>query len=210
MRFAVITVLLLGGVFVQTSQSADGSGIEELTRLMQGEFRGVVSSADDPEGSLMIDRRVQVQVPALGQPVIYWQINSGAELALYRQRLLTFHQDPEGQVIYQRTWSFVDAEAWLEAGDKPSLLRTLDVGDVVPSLPESCRMSWRIEPGGWRGYLDPGDCRIWSERHQEYRHIEGESRLNEGGLSQAERGYDEEGRQLFGTPAGALHSLERQ
>jgi len=200
-----LLVLPLGAAPARAQAETD---VASLTALLEGRFR-TVHDTHHPDAPQLTDRRQRVEVPALGGQVFYWQLNSGPDQAIYRQRLLQFVAEPETGFIRQRTWSFVAPERFADRFDDAALFAAIAEGDLVSDLPEGCDPRWRPAGDRWYGYVDPSRCVIFSARHQEQRHIEAEVELSQDGLRQAERGFAPDGRQLFGTPPGELLSLER-
>jgi hypothetical protein len=182
--------------------------VAALTALLEGRYR-TVHDAHRPDAPQLTDQRQRVEVPALGGHVFYWQLNSGPEQAIYRQRLLQFVAEPDTGYIRQRTWSFVSPERFADRFHDAGLFAAITAADLASDLPEGCDPRWRPAGDRWYGYVDPSRCVIFSERHQEQRHIEAEVELSQEGLRQAERGFAADGGQLFGTPPGELLSLER-
>jgi glucose/arabinose dehydrogenase len=202
-----MSLYMLGVVSGATPVAADERA-EALVAMLEGVYRTVHDehSADAPQ---LTDRRVRVQAPALGSHVLYWQLNSGPEQRVYRQRLLIIEPDADSGLLRQRTVSFVEPARFANQFDQQALFAALTEHDVVSELDAACMPLWRETPAGWRAWLDPARCRIFSSRHQDYRHIEAEVELEPARMRQTERGFDSEGRQLFGTPPGEMLVLER-
>lgn len=158
----------------------------------------------------MRDVRLRVDAPEISPYVIYWEVRTGTDQKIYRQRLLTYSMDATTGDIMQQTWMLNDNAEWPDKIDK-TIFATLTKDDINSQLGKLCVNKWKKVSQGWRSYLDPESCRIWSERRQKFRRIEGESLLTEDSLGQAERGYSDVGMvQEFGTPQGELHKLKRQ
>jgi hypothetical protein len=181
---------------------------DALVAMLEGTYR-TVHDEHSPDNPQLTDRRHRVAVPALGTHVLYWQLNSGPEQRVYRQRLLIIEPDEDSGLLRQRTVSFREPARFAGQFDNAALFATLTGDDVVSELNPDCVPLWSETPDGWRSYLDPARCRIFSSRHQDYRHIEAEVELEASGMRQTERGFDGEGRQLFGTAPGDMLVLER-
>ncbi|MCC5861461.1 MAG: hypothetical protein JJT93_06075 [Gammaproteobacteria bacterium] len=181
---------------------------DALVAMLEGVYR-TVHDTHSPDSPQLVDRRHRVLAPALGEHVLYWQLNSGPEQRIYRQRLLVIEPDAASGLLRQRTMSFRAPARFADRFDDAALFAALTEEDVVNELPPDCLPLWRETRRGWRSYLDPARCRIFSSRHQDYRHIEAEVDLGPQSLGQAERGFDGQGRQLFGTPPGEMLLLER-
>ncbi len=182
---------------------------QALLELLQGRYQSAAVLEPDRPGPQLTDHRIRVDSPALGEAVVYWQLNSGPEQHIYRQRLLIFAMDSDSGKIIQQTWSLAEPMRFDANEDQAALFATLDQADLIRELPESCDPVWQAHPDGWYAHTDPERCRIFSERHQDWRHIEAEVLLSAAGLQQAERGFDGQGRQLFGSPPGELFRLYR-
>ncbi len=175
--------------------------LEALAEMMDGTFE---TSLPEP----FRDRRQRIEAPRLGQAVFYLQLNQGAELDLYRQRVLVLTPTPEGDAVVQRAYRLIEPELWVDAG--PGQFTDLAPDQVHHAMEPGCEMTWRRVPTGFQGYTDPEQCRIISSRTGKPRRIESENRLMRDALWLAERGFDPQGQQLFGTEPGDFYRLERR
>ena len=193
-----------GGLFAD----AVADPAAELAELLAGTFKSeaMISGGD---GTWLTDYRIRVDNPELGETVLYWQIDTGPEQRSYRQRLLVMEIDEDSGRVRQHTWSLRHPERFTGQFDNLALFGKLTRADLFRELPETCDPMWQPIAGGWRGYTDPERCRIFSERHQDWRYIEAEVELGQSGLRSTERGFDGEGRQLFGTEPGVFIELRR-
>jgi len=183
--------------------------VDDMLAMMEGTYQSDPAAPADAELPDLLDRRVRVAVPALGGQVVYWQLNSGPGREVYRQRLLAFAAASDGDRVIQTTWSLRDPEKFVDAFDAPGLFADLTENDVEPSLPDGCDQVWRRKGDGWYGRVDPDTCRVWSERRQQWRRIGAEAMVLPDAYLQAERGFDDEGTQLFGTKPGEMYRLMR-
>jgi hypothetical protein len=182
--------------------------IRDMLNMMQGTYQSDPTEEPDEELPDLLDRRVVVSAPALGRHVVYWQLNSGPERKVYRQRILTFAAGDDGQIV-QTTWSLRDPEAFVDAFASPERFAPLTSDNVEASLPDGCDQVWRRSEDGWYAEVDPDTCRVWSERRQMWRRIGAEARVAPDAYFQAERGFDDDGNQVFGTKPGELYRLNR-
>lgn len=189
-------------------EDAGADPLAQLTGLLTGHYRSE-AALTGAEGLWLSDYRVRVQNSALGEFVLYWQIDTGPEQDAYRQRLLVMEIDQDSGLVRQRTWSLREPERFLGQFDRPQLFSDLTADDLFSELPEDCDPLWQPISNGWRGYTDPERCRIFSERHQDWRFIEAEVEVTEEGLRSTERGFDGAGNQLFGTEPGVFIHLRR-
>lgn len=174
--------------------------INRLDRLMQGSFNS--TNLESP----FTDTRIRVEAPDLGEYVYYYQVNDGPELEVYRQRVLALSVDNEG-VISQVALSLAEPEKYANASAEA--FAGINAESFVPGLPDGCEQIWTETENGFRGYVDPTKCVVISSRTGKPRGIEAESILTADTLLLAERGYDENGKQLFGTERGKYLTLKR-
>ncbi len=180
-----------------------------LVLMLDGEYRTAEPEKRGPEEPLLCDRRVRVKAPQIGEYVVYMQINRGEEKRLYRQVLMVFDESPDGG-ISQSSWRINDAARFADQFDNDGLFAALTKDDVKPVMAEEgCVQLWRRMDDGWYGYTNPDTCRIWSERRQTFRRIESETTILPDGLLRAERGFDDDGNQAFGTKPGETFRLAR-
>ncbi|MBT8440848.1 MAG: chromophore lyase CpcT/CpeT [Gammaproteobacteria bacterium] len=183
-------------------------GVRAMLAMMVGTYRSDPSAEPDAELPDLLDRRMRIEAPALGRHLIYWQLNSGPERKVYRQRILTFTAGDDGEIV-QATWSLREPEKFVDAFESPARFAQLTADDVEASLPDGCDQIWRRSQDGWYGSVSPDTCRVWSERRQMWRRIGAEARIAPGAYFQAERGFDDDGNQVFGTKPGELYRLDR-
>ena len=202
--FAIVLVYVPGGLYADAS--ADPAAV--LAELLAGRYQSE-AMIDGSDGPWLTDYRVRVNNPELGETVMYWQIDTGPEQRTYRQRLLVMELDEESGHVRQHTWSLHEPERFAGQVDNRELFGKLTWADLFRELPAVCDPLWQPIADGWRGYTDPERCRIFSERHQDWRYIEAEVELSESGLRSTERGFDGAGNQLFGTDPGVFIELRR-
>ena len=184
-----------------TTTAVAESTIDKLGAMLEGTFEST-----DPDNSF-IDRRTRVAAPELGDHVFYYQLNDGPDLEVYRQRILVLNDDAEDGAIRQSAWTLNDPEPFVDATRDDFAELTLE--QVTATMPEGCEQVWTATDDGFRGYVDPQRCTIISSRTGKPRKIEAESVLTKDALQLAERGFDENDEQLFGTPPGELMTLRR-
>lgn len=203
-RLVVILLLFFSVPVVAFGQDE----MDGFLQLMNGEFRSDPTTLKEGESALL-DRRVSVDAPLLGNNAVYLQVNTGAEETLYRQRLIVFHFDTASGTVQQQTWTFKEPEKYVNGFDTPEIFFSIGPDELELTLPEGCAQVWTHSGNEWIGVVNPERCRMWSERRQTWRRIGAESRLQADGLLQAERGFDDEGQQVFGTSPGEFHTLVR-
>lgn len=214
-------VAALGSVALLTGCNyfSDGKGAgfdadlpENLAEAMTGRF----ASDPDAEGNRVEDFRVPVHNMGPGE-WIYFQRNQGpasrTERRAYRQRVLQLVPAPGGGVS-QITWSLKAPELFAAAPRHPGVLKALDKKALKLTMEAGCEQRWLFDAGAgeggtWRGQVDPAECTIYSQRRQKRIGIGSETRLSADGLLEAERGFDLNGNQLWGTPSGAFTEMKR-
>jgi len=186
---------------VRSVASADA-----LAEMMMGTFK---TAPDDPDNTIR-DRRVRITSPDFDGVWLYYQLNTGDEWAVYRQRVVELSEGPDGGVI-QKTFRLKDPTLYVDAWSDPDLLVEMGADNIEPFFESGCEQVWMQESAdAWRGYVDPETCKIFSERRQANISIEAEARLDGETYRQTERGFDEDGNKLFGTKPGEFIVLYRQ
>ncbi len=185
--------------------------IDELASMMQGRFetRAVAQPTGDLTDQRMIDSRQRIKLPELGEHVFYLQLNTGEELSLYRQRILTLQAGPQPQTIEQRAYTIANPQRFEDALPNDNRFATLEITDLKPMFRTGCAQIWKRTRTGFRGYVNPKTCRIMSSRTGKPRRIEAETVLTPTEIRLVERGYSDGMKQLFGTPQGSSTVLYR-
>ena len=187
--------------------SSSTSRLESFASLMEGAY---ATAPDDPENNFT-DRRVRITSPSLEGVWLYYQLNTGAERKLYRQRVISLTLASDGESIIQKTYGLQDADNYINAWEKPNLLRAMTRNDISLYFDEGCEQVWReVAAQSWQGYVDPENCKIFSERRQAEISIEAEARLTSTNYYQTERGFDADGNKIFGSEPGGFIKLFRQ
>jgi hypothetical protein len=180
---------------------------------MQGDFHNLrqyrAQGTDEGDFSHLGLQRRLVRVPALGEHVIYAQINRRADPDdVYRQFLQVFSVDDNGE-IQSRILRFVDAEKHLDILAHPETFDTLSAEEFRPALAEGCEPHWRIEDNAYRVSIDRSDCIIVSQRDGKPRHIQSTEFVEANRIRNEESGYLPDGAQIFGLPDGVYYEYLR-
>lgn len=199
MRFPKLLMTGTIAALFSTNIHADNV-LDRLDEMMQGKFEAV-----DPERPFT-DKRIRINAPELGEYVYYYQINSGPEMKVYRQRILIVRLNDAG-LPSQVALNLVAADEYADAA--ADAFSGFGDADVEPFLPEGCEQVWTPNDDGFKGYVDPATCIILSSRTGKPRGIEAEMILSAERMLSAERGFDENGEQLFGTEPGEYLELKR-
>ncbi|MEM8987530.1 MAG: chromophore lyase CpcT/CpeT [Pseudomonadota bacterium] len=186
--------------------AAPQADIAAFAALMADTFE---TAPDDPKNNFR-DRRFAITAPELEGTWLYYQLNTGPQKQLYRQRVIQLSLTADGEGVLQSTYALKGPEKYVDAWQTPGVLEALTPEDIDPYFDKGCGQVWRPDGSGWRGYVDPATCRVFSERRQSYISIEAEAWLDDRNYWQAERGFDANGNQLFGTEPGEFIELFRQ
>jgi len=170
-----------------------GESLEAFAALMDRDF---ATPADDTE-NIIVDGRLRLDnFPAPGI-WLYTQLNTGANKKLYRQRLNQFTLSSDGKAIIHRAYVL-----------KQALFDRLAADDYNAFMAAGCEQRWTQRQGGeWYGRVNPKSCRIFSKRRNKHIHIGAEVTISQHRYQTAERGYDEQLRQIWGTKPGEYITL---
>lgn len=175
---------------------------EALAADMAGTFETAIGTDE-----AMRDRRFRLTPLGDGE-WLYYQVNHKADLSVYRQRVLQLEPLADGRVR-QSAWTVKEAEAHVDLWRNADAVAALDLDDLSTGLEEGCAQIWERIDTGWTGTVDPATCIITSKRRGTEIRIGADSKLTETTLELAERGFNLEGEQMWGTEPGSYHSLAR-
>lgn len=192
-----------GQLSLQEKSSPD---IEAFAKLMTGEFE---TAPDDPDNSIR-DRRMRLNSPDLNGIWLYYQLNTGEEKKVYRQRVISLTVGRDHETIIQKTYGLIEPETYVDLWENPKLSMSISPQDIEEYFESGCEQRWKPSGDGWKGYVDPSTCKIFSERRQADISIQAEAQLSQDTYRQTERGFDADGAQLFGTEPGEFITLYRQ
>ncbi len=206
MRISFISLLL--GVFalIPVSVRADQSPLKELTQLLVGDY---FSAADGgvKEGRPIYMRVRSIQSPLPDKVALYAEMrHDGPDGELYRQRVYLFNVDSTAPIIMQAL-TFDDLAAAASLVNDPTVWVRQNLV-TKPALVEGCDTRWVREGEGFVGSVDPGTCIITGKRGDR-RRIESKTRITGKSVGQLERGYDIDGKLLFGNADGELYIWPR-
>ncbi len=202
--FLWIWVLVIGASACSQQPTSPVSAEIALANLLTGKFVYAPGSDD-----AFTDQRLRI--PPLGPGEwLYLQINTGSENKIYRQRVLQFVYEPSSDTVLQRAYALRDPQAFVDVSAANGLPQSKDLEEA---LEDGCDMVWTREPQHsewlWRGLVDPGRCKIFSERRQTEIAIGADALVDSERLWQAERGFDLAGQQLFGSAPDEYLRLSR-
>ena len=204
MRMPITLLLLLPVV-----AGAQSTLLDEIASAMEGRYDthapGIETTVAPTDR--LVDSRQRVDAPSLGAAVFYLQLNTGEDLKLYRQRILVLAETDAG--VVQTAFTLREPEKYVDARSGDRVLSNVTVDDIEPMFETGCGQHWEPREQGYYGHTDPKTCRIISSRTGKPRRIEGETLLDGNRLELAERGFDDEMNQLFGSPIGERTTLYR-
>lgn len=196
-----------------SSPSVPNGSLAQLLEWVRGDFDNRKQYASQKPGNnnfshLGLQRRL-VSMPALGDYVIYAQINRRADPAdVYRQFLLVFSQDEFGR-IQSAVLRFIEATQYLDILARPDTFETLAPEDFRPALTPGCEPHWRVEGAAYVSRIDPKRCVITSSRDGKPRHIQSTEYVEANLIRNEESGYLPDGTQLFGLPEDVYYLYQR-
>ncbi len=210
-RRILVTVLCGAGLNLQPASAADQAMLDSLADLMAGRFdnQAAISAGEVQEDDFLSDWRQRIDAPGLGDTVFYLQLNDGADRGLYRQRILVLSIDSATDSIKQVAYTLKSAEQFIDAMSTSDVFRDLGPDDVERMFDDGCAQHWTRTQNGFSGHVDPATCRIISSRTGKPRRIEALTVITATTLDLAERGFDDDGNQLFGSAEGETTRLTR-
>lgn len=199
-------LLMLVAVYELVLAASPEQKLERLAMAMTGYWDSHLGPTQLPLERRFSDRRVRINAPALGKYVFYQQLNQRESLELYRQRILVLETGTQGQLV-QRSYALANPHQYVDGA--PSNFNHLQAGDLKPPVADGCETYWQETANGFTGRVDPGRCIVMSLRTGRPRGIESINILQGDTLQLVERGFDEQGQQVFGTPKGETLTLFR-
>ncbi len=202
---ATLDVDFAAGLF--TVASADSRDLTALTRALQGSYLmdPQIAAADNGVPSAT-NHFATLNAPAVGEHVVYWQIDIDKKAPPYRQVIMVFRE--ENGTIRQKNYSLIDAAKYVDGHRQPEIFRHITMADLRETLPAGCDFYWRNETA-WHGAVNTETCKIWSESRQTWRFVGTEIVTGKDAMLYVERGFDENNQPLFGPPAGEYYRLNR-
>lgn len=183
-----------------------GGELRELSRLLVGDY---FSAAD---GGVREGRPIYLRIRPIDSPLphtfaLFAEMrHDGPDGELYRQRAYVFDTGSSAPLAMQAL-VFDDPVAASGLRDDPTLWVRQQLG-ARNTLGEGCDTHWVRQDGGFLGRVDPATCVITGKRGDR-RRIESQTLITPGYIGQLERGYDLDGKLLFGNPDGTLYRWPR-
>lgn len=163
-RFAVLPLALIlaaGGAQAADTPTMTVASVADLASLFEGEFttlpgQGGVTPAN---GKIIYNLAKRVQVPALGQDVVYAeQHEKTPDGPMLWQRLYAFELDHDLGLIVMTPYDFGNGQQLAGAYSDPTPLAKLQPTALKPQ-PDGCIVLWHRAEAGFEGVLKPGSCK---------------------------------------------------
>lgn len=189
-----------------SSAWAGEDDVNALAVLLIGDY---FSAADGgvKEGRPIYMRVRKIESPFDNRIALYAEMrHDGPSGELYRQRAYLFDRDAQLPIVMQAL-VFDDPAAATGLIDNPAVWVESPLATHV-ALAEGCDTRWVRDGEGFLGSVDPKTCVITGKRGDR-RHIESQTRITTKAIGQLERGYDTNGKLLFGNANGELYVWPR-
>ncbi len=191
------------------SQGFRLDGKEKAARMLTGSFSSAEQAAADPEHFLDIrlrsvriweNRRSTGREGRLAPVWLYVeQASASASDRPYRQRVYEIVDGREDGHVLSRVYTLPEPSAWAGAWRDPSRFDALRPEDLTLRFGCTVELEWDevalVFVGGTRGEACASDLGGAS-------YATSEVRLGWGGMATWDRGYDAEGRQVWGSETG--------
>ncbi|MDX2222951.1 MAG: chromophore lyase CpcT/CpeT [Rhodospirillaceae bacterium] len=195
---------------------------EVLLAWVQGEFGNarqvragtnalaVGPVAADAAPDLLYPVFARVDVPALGDHVIYLQWPMGApDGKLQRQRIWVFADDPARNAVMMKFYTLKDPDRWRDAHRDPAKVRTMTAADVIP-YPPACDLPFRRHGDVFLGEIPRGDCTIVSQQSRTTMTINARVVIGARSIWYAESGTRDDGTTVFRVPRAGAYEFDRR
>lgn len=209
LRIAALCLVMLVGTAGAGGARADD--LDLLLQLIVGDFdnRAQFEAQEGDEITHLGLQRRLVNAPAIGEHVVYAQINHRADPAdIYRQSFMVFDRDASGDII-ARNMRFTTADAHRNILEDPSRFAALTTADVEPSLPAGCEPVWTREDDMFVSRISRESCVMISRRDGKPRRIQGTEFVRADAILNEESGYREDGSMIFGLSEGVYYRYDR-
>ncbi|MGA1424504.1 MAG: CpcT/CpeT family chromophore lyase [Steroidobacteraceae bacterium] len=206
MRLVMVSILVSILSISSSVVRADDSSLHDLTRLLVGDF---FSAADGgvKEGRPIYMRVRAIQAPMPNRIALYAEMrHDGPDGELYRQRAYLFDAASTVPIVMQALTFDDQSDAAALANDPSAWVNQNLV--TKPALVEGCDTRWIRDGEGFVGSVDPATCIITGKRGDR-RRIESKTLITTQSVGQLERGYDIDGKLLFGNAGGELYIWPR-
>ncbi len=137
------------------------ASVGDLASLFEGEFTTQSNQVGVPpqSGPVLYNLSKRVQVPALGQDVVYAEQHEKApDGPMLWQRLYAFVLDTDQGLIVMTPYDFSNGHELAGAYSDPTPLAKLAPA-ALKQQPGGCVVLWHHGEAGFEGVLKPGSCK---------------------------------------------------
>jgi hypothetical protein len=165
LKYAVLPIALAlisaGGAKAADAPSVTVASVPDLASLFEGEFTTLPKAASGTTAppQVLYNLAKRVQVPALGQDVVYAeQHEKTADGPMLWQRLYAFKLDNELGLIVMTPYDFSNGQQLKGAYSDPTPLAKMEPA-ALKQQPDGCVVLWHRSENGFAGLLKPGSCK---------------------------------------------------
>lgn len=137
------------------------ASVADLASLFEGEFTTLPNPSGTTQAPALVlyNLAKRVQVPALGQDVVYAEQHEKApDGPMLWQRLYAFELDHDKGLIVMTPYSFGNGKDLAGAYANPTPLAKLEPS-AVKQQTNGCIVLWHRSEAGFDGVLKPGSCK---------------------------------------------------
>jgi hypothetical protein len=156
-----IALLLSTGAKAADAPTVTAASVSDLASLFEGEFTTLPKAASGTVAPphVLVNLAKRVQVPALGQDVVYAeQHETTAEGPMLWQRLYAFKLDDDLGMIVMTPYDFSNGQQLKGAYSDPTPLAKMEPA-ALKQQPDGCVVLWHRGENGFEGVLKPGSCK---------------------------------------------------
>ena len=150
------------GAKAADAPSVTAASVSDLASLFEGEFTtlpNAATAASPPPPHVLYNLAKRVQVPSLGQDVVYAeQHEKTPDGPMLWQRLYAFRLDDDTSMIVMTPYDFANGEQLKGAYNDATPLAKLEPA-ALKQQPDGCVVVWHRSEGGFSGNLKPGSCK---------------------------------------------------
>ena len=195
MNFRLIAFSLL--FLTSLNSSAQSPSLEMLTSYMTGEFTSKAQAKEDTNFSDISLKVTRIWENKMEEVWLYMErANSNKLKQPYRQRIYQLVELSEGKYV-SYVYDIPDKEKYIGANKKPTILEDLSSEDLL--LLKDCGIGMHYAKGAFRGATAARCPNTWRGAALETNEVE----LYKDKLISWDRGWTEDGHQVWGSTIGA-------
>lgn len=192
-------------------QRRPDASVEDLVSWMTGAFTTDAQADEDERSGKPVHERVRIVTAPVrfatgALPGQYLYVERAPLNRLHRPTSqLVFRIAPSGRNIVVEPWAIENERAFLAAHSSAELRAAITMS-ALKRL-EGCDIELSLDGAAFRGSTRPGRCRALAGGAD---HAAIDWTISRDGWIVAERAFDKDGRQTWGTPDGDLQQYRRQ